>query len=302
MSKAKEILKRLDEVHAIDWKNAGTENFFRLVEAITGNEIRTNPWSDDFKNVHNALKDAFEELESRAMPEGMEWPRFEDGAPVSIGDRIKIADGEWGRVDQIHLTRNKCDLITDRPGVGYITIYDGKRVERPQVIAADGKPIEVGQIVYRIDNDKPYIVKHMDNEFIYINTGGSVINILVYPSELTHKLPVFAADGKPIHSGDVLYYTSDHPTMKDEVQIVDYVDTEKAYVWFTDGNYDLADRLTHTKPEYYDSWECIDKDKNLDPFSYCKKVGHHLFTFNNAEEFKSEDLVRRCKLLRGMSE
>lgn len=63
----------------------------------------------------------------------------------------------------------------------------------------------------------------------------------------------------------------------------------------------LPSQLTHTKPEI-DTWQRIEEDKDLNPFDYCKKVGHKLWTFDNAEEFKASDLVRRCKALAGVSE
>lgn len=171
------------------------------------------------------------DIEARTMPEGMEWPKFEDGAPVSIGDRIKIADGEWGRVDQIQFTRNKCDLITNRPGVGYITIRDGKRVERPQVIAADGKPVEVGQMVYAngdpkgdgtawkvvgLINGRKHCVmcERKDREVRELN-----------PRWITHEPSVIAADGERIEVGQEVYRI-DH----DSTYIVKRIDGGLVYI------------------------------------------------------------------------
>lgn len=55
--------------------------------------------------------------------------------------------------------------------------------------------------------------------------------------------------------------------------------------------------LTHTRP---DSWERLEKDAGEDPFRYCKKVGKRLDTFDNAEVFKSADIVSRAKALAGV--
>lgn len=54
--------------------------------------------------------------------------------------------------------------------------------------------------------------------------------------------------------------------------------------------------LTHTRP---DSWERLEEDRDLNPFYYCKKVGHRLDTCENAERYKSRDLIRRAKKLAG---
>lgn len=52
--------------------------------------------------------------------------------------------------------------------------------------------------------------------------------------------------------------------------------------------------VTHTRP---DSWEQLEEDAGEDPFRYCKTVGKRLDTFENAEVFKSADIVRRAKKL-----
>lgn len=52
--------------------------------------------------------------------------------------------------------------------------------------------------------------------------------------------------------------------------------------------------VTHTRP---DSWERLEEDAGEDPFRYCKTVGKRLDTFDNAEVFKSADIVRRAKKL-----
>ena len=46
-----------------------------------------------------------------------------------------------------------------------------------------------------------------------------------------------------------------------------------------------------------DSWERLDEDAEKNPFDYCKDVGHRLDTCENAERYKSRDLVRRAKAL-----
>lgn len=101
---------------------------------------------------------------------------------------------------------------------------------------------------------------------------------------------VLDADGAEIRAGDTVWRVKDgdgpyHVTViRDGVSVC--VDESV-------GEY-RPDELTHERP---DSWERIEEDKDLNPFDYCKKVGHKLWTFDNAEEFKASDLVRRCKAL-----
>lgn len=58
--------------------------------------------------------------------------------------------------------------------------------------------------------------------------------------------------------------------------------------------------LAGAEPERKDSWGEVFDDSKLDPFAYCKKVGYRLSTCENAERYKSSDLMRRVNSLREM--
>lgn len=60
----------------------------------------------------------------------------------------------------------------------------------------------------------------------------------------------------------------------------------------------IGERVERTAPS--DSWERLEEDAGEDPFRYCKTVGKRLDTFENAEVFKSADIVRRAKALAGI--
>lgn len=99
----------------------------------------------------------------RALPEGVEWPRFEDGEPVKVGDEVEYK-GETMRV--------------------YLATID-----------ADGVPIKVDDTVYFVDGDaRPLTVERIDAN------GGEPAVDLVYagqilrwhsanPEKLTHERP-----------------------------------------------------------------------------------------------------------------
>lgn len=109
---------------------------------------------------------------------------------------------------------------------------------------------------------------------------------------------VICADGLPVEPGDTVWKLGGCSPII--VTFVDYTDRYASGYYVETGArvYHLKpEHLTHDDPCAGDSWERIEEDSKLDPFSYCKKVRHHLFTFDNAEEFKSEDIVRRCKAL-----
>ena len=98
------------------------------------------------KGDSDAPEIVFDVLDSRLMPEGMEWPRYEDGEPVRFGS--DAADVFGTSLDEpvisIELFENGFTLHGD--GVQAFYGYE-ERVKRPSVPAGDGEPLEVGQTV-----------------------------------------------------------------------------------------------------------------------------------------------------------
>ena len=96
----------------------------------------------------------------RALPEGVEWPRFEDGELVRIGDELEF-EGEAAKVLDVAFSVVRFSL-----GVGTATtsgrVYGflGEPAKRPapKVLDADGAPIEVGDTVWATYNGCKHIV------------------------------------------------------------------------------------------------------------------------------------------------
>ena len=114
-----------------------------------------------------------------------------------------------------------------------------------------------------------------------------------HPSDLTHRAPVLAADGEPLEVGQTVYHIADGKEYTVEKLFKDGAMVTPDGIT---GGRCRAEYLTHERP---DSWERLEEHKDLSPFDYCKKVGHKLDTFEDAERFKSRDLVRRAKALAG---
>lgn len=96
----------------------------------------------------------------RALPEGVEWPRFEDGELVKVGDEVEYK-GETMRVYLATLDADGWALWCSREGIdGRLSGSYGERVKRPirKVLDADGAPIEVGDTVYCDDDPEPWQV------------------------------------------------------------------------------------------------------------------------------------------------
>lgn len=132
----------------------------------------------------------------RALPEGMEWPRFEDGEPVRIGDELEF-EGKTMLVCDATFYADGWALWCDREDTsGRLHGSYGERVKRPapKVLDADGVPIEVGDVVYFVGGaGVRYAVKDIGFE-----PGGAFVDIIdeqvrgslmVSSEKLTHERP-----------------------------------------------------------------------------------------------------------------
>lgn len=133
----------------------------------------------------------------RALPEGMEWPRFEDGGLVRIGDELEF-EGKTMLVCDATLYADGWALWCDREDMsGRLYGKYGERVKRPapKVLDADGVPIKVDDTVYFVDGDaRPLTVERID-----ANGGEPAVDLVyagqtlrwysVNPEKLTHERP-----------------------------------------------------------------------------------------------------------------
>ena len=133
----------------------------------------------------------------RALPEGMEWPRFEDGGLVGIGDEVEF-EGKTMRVCDATFYADGWELWCDRGDMNS-RLYGsyGARVKRPapKALDVDGVPIKVGDTVYFVDGDaRPLAVERID-----ANGGEPAVDLVyagrilrrhsVNPEKLTHERP-----------------------------------------------------------------------------------------------------------------
>lgn len=82
------------------------------------------------------------------MPEGVEWPRFEDGEPVGFGDLYVNANGNRSEVQYIGFKPDGYKVNKGQKR-NKLKAY-GEPVKRPdpEVLDADGVPIKVGDAAY----------------------------------------------------------------------------------------------------------------------------------------------------------
>lgn len=235
---------------------------------------------DQARQELDRLRGEVEAMRPRLMPEGMEWllevwPRWSNGDYCKFGDWWTAEC--YGEFEPKQL--RKLSIYTpeqlDEFGQGngkdygyewdffrpsYVT-YHPVKVEppAPKVLAADGKPLEVGQTVWSVSNGIEFTVvglpKSSEYQAVKLRLDDGAFTGLD-PDQLTHERPVLDADGVPIRVGDEVYGTVEGGPF-----IVTGV-SDKGSV-FVDAFHDTGmhgSMLTHTKPEPPDSAERIADD------------------------------------------
>lgn len=256
-------------------------------------------------------------VEKRLMPEGMEWPRFEDGEPVRIGDEVQAYDRwESSHVTSIKFTEDSCFVFYLWVGKKDGASVSGDHVKRPapKVLDADGVEIREGDTVYVLGFGEPLTVKGFaDDGRVLMSFHGE--NSLGYkPSKLTHEQPVLDADGVLCREGDEVWEVRSH--RRREIVGTHYRDYETGEpLILCDGDDETpipATCVTHTKPEP-DSWERIEADCSKFCIEYCDEHGlldsgcnaaegdastrHCTDCGYSCEERMVRDIVRRCRAL-----
>ena len=239
-------------------------------------------------------------VKARLMPEGMEWPRFDDGAPVRFEDEWCPRTGGTAKVGQVV-------LATDGGFALNASWYEpGERVKRPapKVLDADGVEIREGDTLYYVDGREQRVntvARLTDSghvQFGTINEAGYVTYCeaaCIQPNLLTHRAPVLAADGKPLREGETVW-------KKDGSYSFSILKIDGNIITMEDGLVINACYLTHERP---DSWERLEEDAKLGRCGYNKAHGYPaccigcdgLPLSDSCSGIMARDLVRRAKAL-----
>lgn len=282
VQKLREICEQIEAEAGVETVKSESMEALAFVEEHGGIEVikerllETIPhavYDRIYRRKHRRIRELENELEDmrgRLMPEGMEWPRFEDGELVGFGDEYVNANGNVSTLRTIVIKDCR-----DRLGGGYywklgkgacaVVVKNGERIKRPPVLAADGKPLEAGQTVYHIESGDEFTVTSVDAKSGDANlrwgydfeekTGSCAAELL------THQRPVLDAGGVPIKKGDTVYGIETGNEL-----VVDAFVEDGSHGPYTvdchfavggEPNYYRPDKLTHTKPEPPDSRRAI---------------------------------------------
>ena len=112
----------------------------------------------------------FTEIADRIEREYVPLPRFEDGEPVKVGDMVLWNDNEAKRVEGIHV-----EVHLEGSCGTYNSVI--KRPE-PDVLDADGVPINVGDTVYVVEKNittpigNKEVVESIERGIVFTDQGG----------------------------------------------------------------------------------------------------------------------------------
>ena len=244
-----------------------------------------------------------DEMEKRLMPEGMEWPRFEDGEPVPLGGEVTVTvhdeDGDFDRTLAIRSIKYKeSGMVLEGTKNEMVVISHGERVRRsaPKVLDADRVEVELGDDLYSVESGLKFHVSHVDRANGKIATDAMFsIDKWADPSLFTHRAPVLAADGRPLREGETVWDTKGNGPY-----IIDAIEGDGVVlIKGNDLDYFGAD-FTHERP---DSWERLEEDVAgaSCPDVYC--ANHHIDASDASYEWAmARDIVRRARALAGVSE
>ena len=212
---------------------------------------------EDCDGEAEMLQEAYKVLGKRLIPEGREWPRFEDGKPVSIGDEIQHND-EVCTVESVRFYDDSYTLYgiskSGKFTVGHISWWNGERVKRPapKVPDADGAEIRAGETLFHVRNGDSVVARQIMPPDKFEDTDF----VQHFSSEYTHKRPVIAADGKPLRVGETVWVANDPTGRKHKVVRIENgfikAEADNGWVESPEGAY-----FTHERP---DSKEQLERD------------------------------------------
>lgn len=177
---ADEIDREMDELREL--VNPGGQPIGEAVREIATGEDKY-PWGD---SKYPLLKKA---IDRYYLPR----PLFEDGEPVQFGDTFVRDYGKDGTVSSLTYTKGNSDYVNVN---GYERHDFDHRLKRPkpQVLDADGVPIEVGDAVWILKDSEhakwtviePYN-RYDGIQTVYVESRG--IKGHACPENLTHREP-----------------------------------------------------------------------------------------------------------------
>lgn len=236
------------------------------------------------------------DMAGRLMPDGLSWP-IVDGQPV---DFVTGYEPSLGMLEAVSIYSNGACEVMSHDGIikGVKEIH----VEKPKVLDADGVEIHVGDTVCGTRDMEPMRVVDADSRecgFKHIKCEKDGDGFFFYcADELTHKLPVLAADGRPLREGETVWHVGNGVEFT-VIGLPGPGEYQAVKLRLDDGAVTGLDpdQLTHERPE---SWERLEHDAEK---TVCEYFGANYDCANcplepaRCDEEAKKDIIRRAKKL-----
>ena len=282
---------------------------FRRLSIYTPEQL--DEWGQGDGESYDYEWDFLRPADPKYRPDKVEPPEPKvldaDGVEIRVGDEVwpkypsadRSEQVERAEVVGIQAKHGRVDVQAVYPtGLSFREQVDADWLtHRKPVLAADGKPLEVGQTVWHRGGNACGVVESID--------AGSLMHTVRYRSDggeeyrdaakdLTHQRPVLDADGAPIKVGDTVYDKDTGDRF--EVDGFSYDGVVCTDIDACESDIEiLPSQLTHAKTEPPDSFSLIEQDAELTPYDYAMKYGKPDGVSNG--KFQRVDLVRRARAL-----
>lgn len=134
--------------------------------------------------------DEYDELKAAIDRYYLPRPLFEDGEPAQFGDTFVTDSGYNATLSSLNYTKGDHDYVSANGGKRHKVTDRLKRPE-PQVLDADGVPIEVGDVVWILKDSKHAkwtVIEPYDGiQTVYVESRG--IRVHARPENITHSEP-----------------------------------------------------------------------------------------------------------------
>lgn len=252
------------------------------------------------KEAAKACEACRKDMAGRLMPDGLSWP-IVDGQPV---DFVTGYEPSLGVLEAVCIYSNGACEVMSHDGIikGVKEIH----VEKPKVFDADGVEIHVGDTVCGTRDMEPMRVVDADSRecgFKHIKCEKDGDGFFFYcADELTHKLPVLAADGRPLREGETVWDVLGKRRFKvlgfgSDAKLGEFTVKTAGIDSMSLEGYSKPSDLTHERPE---SWERLEHDAEK---TVCEYFGANYDCANcplepaRCDEEAKKDIIRRAKKL-----
>lgn len=155
-------------------------------------DVLYEQYDEMMKAKGEEIADLKKQIGTAGLPEGVVWPRFEDGEPVGFGDLYVNANGDRSEVQYIGFKPDGYKVNKGQKRNEWKAYGEPVKRPGPEVLDADGVPIKVGDTVYSNGGlfVNEFIVKGFSPAMCVIAKSPTFNGSMIAPGDkFTHRKP-----------------------------------------------------------------------------------------------------------------